>query len=82
MFFFNPLLAQNLQEKKGLAKLVWSRGMPGGFACNFDTFQVGFHAEHLFLQFSIWKYKGNNNYYHHQNHGFFALKYCQFCILW
>ena len=53
--FFNPLLAQNLQEQKGLAKLcvVWSTGMPGGFACNFDTFQVVFHAEYLFLQFAI-----------------------------
>ena len=47
--FFNPLLAQNLREKKVLAKLVWSRGMPRRFACNFDRFQVGFHAEHLFL---------------------------------
>ena len=24
--------------------------MPGGFACDSDTFQVGFHAEHLFLE--------------------------------
>ena len=33
-----------------ILKLGWCRGMPGGFACDSDTFQVGFHAEHLFLE--------------------------------